>query len=71
MIVEHAGIKVDIPPFTFGNEYDIQIRDHLAKLHDALRPRKIPMANQERTVKFIMLAIKGTLEMKNKNNHNL
>lgn len=66
MILDHAGIKLDIPPFTFGNECDMQIRDQLAKLHDALRPRKTPLANQQKKVKEVMLSIKGILEMKSK-----
>lgn len=64
MKITHAGITLDIPPPQFGNEHDIQIRDLQGKLHDALRPRKTPLANQERKVKDIMLSLQGVLQMR-------
>lgn len=67
MILERYGIKIDIPPAQFGNEYDIQLQGMLAKLNDLERPRKTPVTKLEQKVKDIMQTIKGILQMRANN----
>lgn len=64
MIVERYGIKIDIPPAQFGNEYDMQVQKLLAKLHELERPRKTPVTKLEQKVKDVMQSLKGTLQMR-------
>jgi hypothetical protein len=59
MIVEHYGIKVDIPAPKFGNERDIYIRDAMEELYKAIKNKaKMPEEKKKEKVKTIMLLLK-------------
>lgn len=50
MIVEHYGIKVNIPTPKFGNERDMSIRDFLEKLTKILNQKKMEPEKRKREV---------------------
>lgn len=66
MIIEHYGIKVEVPPMQFGNEFDVRIRDEIEKIGDLTRRRKTPIPNAEKKVKEIMKTLQYLVNEKRK-----
>lgn len=64
MIIEHYGIKIDIPPLSFGDDVSMRIRDEMQKLGDLTRPRKTPIPKQEQKVRAVMQSLKHLAKMK-------
>lgn len=65
MIVEHYGIKADIPSPKFGNERDIYIRDAMEELYKAIKNKaKVPEEKKKEKVQIIMMTLKHLCQQK-------
>lgn len=71
MIVTISDLKIEIGTPKFGNQYDVQIQEQLAKLTQLKRVMKTPVSKREEKIKTALDSIKSLVEMKKKNNESI